>query len=172
MWNPVQDFVGSWRSSSSSWGKISAVAFYLICWMTLLVNLVAIYNPLKLDWYACPVASIQPTDPTILYIVLILRLWEWTMVSFFGLVLWNGWTLQSIGLLVMYWILFYGLHIPANRGFRGDTALDCINSVWTPIGYAVLGVLLVTFAFKLMDERIKTLTSPTLGERTALNVGV
>jgi hypothetical protein len=172
MWNPVLDVVGSWKRTSSGWGKVSVAAFYGICWMTLLINLVAIYNPLKLEYYACPVASLHPADPITTYIVLILRLWEWTLVVFFGLVLRNGWTFQSLGLLVIYWIPFYFLHLPAYAGLHGNAALDCIKSFWPPIGYPVLGVLVVTLAFKMMDERIKTLTSPTPGERTPLNVGV
>jgi hypothetical protein len=171
MWNPVLDFVGSWRSSVSPWGKVSVVAFYLICWMTLLVNVLAIYNPLKLDFYACPLSSLEPNDRFVSYIVLILRLWELTMVVFFVLVLWNGWTLQTTGLLVTYWILYYVLHLPAYAGLHGDSALDCIKYVWSPIGYAVAGILLFTFAFKWMDERIKNHSSPTPGERTPLNAG-
>jgi hypothetical protein len=168
MWNPVLDFMGSWRSTSSGWGKVSVFAFYGICWLTLLINLGAMYNPLKLESYACPVASIQPSDPITSYIVLILRLWEWTAVVFFGSVLRSGWTFQSIGLLVIYWIPFYFLHLPAYAGLHGDASLDCIKNFSPPIDFTVIGVVLVTFALKLMDERIKNRSSPTRGERTPL----
>jgi hypothetical protein len=168
MWNPVLDFFGSWRSCASSWGKVSVVAFYLVCWLTLLGNVVAIFNPLKLEFYACPLNSLQPNDLITLYIVLILRLWELTIVVLFVLVLWNGWTLHTVGLLATYWILFYALHLPAFAGQNGDSALDCITDVWSPIGYSVAGVLLLTFAFTWMYERIKHRSSPAPGERTPL----
>lgn len=155
MWNPVLDFAASWKSASSGWGKVSVFAFYGLCSLTLLINLVAIYNPLKFESYACPVASLQATDPIISYIVLILRLWEWTAVVFFGLVLRSGWTFQSIGLLLFFWIIFYFLHVPEYVGLHGGAAPVCIKNFWPPIACSVIGVVLVTFAMKLVDERIK-----------------
>jgi hypothetical protein len=168
MWNPIHDITESWGSAASSWGKVSVAAYFSVCWFTILYNALGLVNPLKFEPYACGMKELHSHESVTAYVVFVLRLWELTVVFFFGLLIWNGWTLRSTGVLAAFWLALYLVHVPWY--WAHNEYVDCIMA-HPSVGYTLTAVVVIAISFKWIDDKIKARTS-TPGETTPLNLGV
>jgi hypothetical protein len=168
MWNPIHDITESWGGAASSWGKVSVAAYFSVCWFMLLWNALCIVNPLKFEVYACGVKELHSHESITSYVVFLLRLWELTVVFFFGLLIWNGWTFHSTEVLTAFWVAMYLFHLPWH--WTRNEYVDCIMA-YPSIGYTITAVVVIAIGFKWIDDKIKARSSSP-GEGTPLNIGV
>jgi hypothetical protein len=87
-----------------------------------------------------------------------------SIIFFYALLAWNGWTLRSTGVLAAVFLAFLLLDILHNKYF------SCIND-FDAVEYVILAMVAVAPGFKWVDDKAKARTS-TPGETTPLNLRV
>jgi len=176
MYNPYQDIKVQWIESATYWGKVAIVCFYVVAYAMIVVNVLALINPAKFEWYYCPInqqgqvggkeeeEEVSPVP--VAYSTAILREWELFIVAFFCYALKFGLT---VGNVLWVSVVFAGSGAILARFARlnTDPTFDC-TSAYAPYGWILFGLLVVALICQAVDDRKKA----TLGsheERQALN---
>jgi hypothetical protein len=132
-------------------------------------NVLAVINIRKFEVYASGIETLRISEPVTSYIVFLLRLWDLTVIFFLLLLVRNGWTLQSAGTLVAFWLALWIVHAPSCWK-RTEYSVCSIASARIFFD-ALLALVAASLGFKWVDDRIKSRSSSP-GEATPLNVNV